>query len=192
MVTDDINQTVISFTDLISKLSCTDPIGIGSLFVGLSARYILLFSKMKSKQSHISSIKKYLDKVQALLVLIFALVILLAAWVIFKLPIGTTTATLVLDMGTEKRTFEGDASGNMTILDTLVASTAAGNVDLNYTFDQNGQIQIINLNDHSTYDPSTHFAFFLNSRPVNVSRINNLKVKPGDVVIVEALRNEAD
>lgn len=146
---------------------------------------------MKYKHLNTSSIKKLLKEVKTIVLLTIAAIFLLAVWAIFKLPIDQPMATLVLDLGSEKRIFEGEALENMTILDTLIVSSIAGNITFEYAYNENKGVQIIHLNGHSTYDPLVGFLFYLNSRPVQVSEIDKISVKPGDSIKVEAKRYEA-
>lgn len=146
---------------------------------------------MKHKYLDISSIKQPLKDIKTIVLLTMAAIFLLAVWAIFKLPIDQPMATLILDLGPEKRIFEGEAYPNMTILDTLIVSSTAGNVTFEYAYNENKEVQIIHLNDHSAYDPLVGFLFYLNSKPIQVSEIDKISIKPGDSIKVEAKRYEA-
>ncbi|OGN08781.1 MAG: hypothetical protein A3J46_04400 [Candidatus Yanofskybacteria bacterium RIFCSPHIGHO2_02_FULL_41_11] len=145
---------------------------------------------MKRKYLNISSIKKPLKEIEAVMLLTLAALVVLAIWAIFKLPIEQPMATLVIDMGNQKRVFEGQATGDMTILDTLVLSSEAGDISLQYGFNEKKEAQIISLDGYSAYDP-VEFMFFLNSKAVNASEINKLSVQPGDTIKVEVKRYDS-
>jgi len=136
---------------------------------------------MKSKSSNIFFPKKI---GKSLAFLAAALVLIIAAWSLFKMPVQqppSTTATLILDLGKESRTFEGEALESMTILDTLIASANAGKIDFDYTFSEEG-VKITLLNGHSASNSPIDFSFSINSNEVPASQIDKMTVEPGDTI----------
>ena len=95
-------------------------------------------------------------------------------------------ARLEINIGNHRRVFEGRAVNNMTILDALNASSAAGNISLKYVLDPlNDEAKILSLDGYNSESNSALLAFYLNSQKVRTEKIHSIHIKSGDVILVK-------
>ncbi len=138
---------------------------------------------MKYNLSTFSFIKNLDGRFKKVLPVLILLVLVLIAS-IFIWPLSKpelTKATLILDLGGQKRAFEGDTFEGMTILDALNISTKAGNIDFTYAIRDDG-INILTLNG-----PFNGSEFLLNSKQVDAGQINKIPVKAGDKIEIKVI-----
>lgn len=95
---------------------------------------------------------------------------------------NAATARLEIEVGGQKRAFEGEVLKNMTVLEALQASAAAGNISFSYKLD-NGRLVIERIDGYR--GPVESILVFLNSTLVKTETINVLPVNPGDVIAVK-------
>lgn len=117
------------------------------------------------------------------------ILILAAGFVIFGgiYFLGTTRgiARLEIEIGENKRAFEGEVLPGMTILEALQASIIAGNIKFNYTLDQDRKLKIDSL-DGFNADSEKKMVIRLNTEPIPPENINSIPVKSGDVISISA------
>ena len=92
-------------------------------------------------------------------------------------------AALLIDFENMKRMFEGEVTEKMTVLDTLNASIAAGQIKLQYTVDADNNTTVVEINDH-TASGDKEFFFYINGKKVNTKDLNRTFVNPGDKITV--------
>ncbi len=96
-------------------------------------------------------------------------------------------ATLVLNLETGKRVFEGEVVKNMTILDALSAAVSVGKIKIDYAIDKNGNVNVIELDNHINGAGNKHLVFYLNSGKIATGDLNKKMVHNGDRI---EIRNE--
>ncbi|OGN02697.1 MAG: hypothetical protein A2655_03230 [Candidatus Yanofskybacteria bacterium RIFCSPHIGHO2_01_FULL_43_42] len=90
---------------------------------------------------------------------------------------------LLIDFDNMKRVFKGEVTEKMTVLDTLNASVAAGQIKIIYTVDQDNNTTVIEINDHVATDDKS-FYFSVNERKIDTKDLNKIFVNPGDRITV--------
>ena len=93
-------------------------------------------------------------------------------------------AQLIVDLGSQKRVFEGEVIRGMTVLDALNAAVVAGDIKLEFMVDEEGRTRILALDGHSA-DAVRRLAFWVNDNPIESARINSIEVKSRDRIIVK-------
>lgn len=89
---------------------------------------------------------------------------------------------LAFENGGQGRMFVGEVVNGMTILDALITSAAAGNIQLKYNINDNGAV-VLGLNGYDLNN-GKQLAFYLNGHKINESEIHLTRVKPGSKIIV--------
>jgi|SRR3989344_4822116 len=97
-------------------------------------------------------------------------------------------ATLVLTLDNQRRTFEGETTEGMTLLDVLNLSTSAGKIKFKYSIEDNGEVQVMAIDGHLIDNFSSKFHVFLNSQPISIFDINKVAIKAGDEILVRAIK----
>ena len=145
---------------------------------------------MSSKKKSILSGISYKGLYVLLGVMVMAMVIaaVIAVWA----PKSFTTsvsqakeAVLILAFENEGRgrEFQGEVVDNMTILDALIASAQAGDIDLDYKFTADNQINILELDGFN--GEQKKLAFFVNGNQIDSAIIHKITLNPGDKVEVK-------
>ena len=144
---------------------------------------------MKSKSLTAFSIRKLVSK-NPLLKLFIILLFILGVLSLFAgddvtrdISLGDR-AMISFNLGNGQRTFQGETTEGMTVLDALNLTTTTGNINFKYSVTKNGKIQVMAIDGHIIDDFSSKFIVFLNSRPIDVTEINKIAIKAGDAVEV--------
>ncbi len=111
-------------------------------------------------------------------------VLVVAGFMVILFP-AQSDARLVIDFGSNQRSFEGQVTSGMTILDALNASVIAGGIPLQFVI-QDGQARIVEIDGHRDGQPMT---VFLNSQPIDPSGIHALLIKAQDEVVIRLSQN---
>lgn len=117
------------------------------------------------------------------------IVTVLVVMFVFKsigLPTGSWSgneATLLIDFGDMKRQFTGEVAENMTVLDALNASAAAGQIKLIYYVDADNNTRVTEISGY-TADGNIQFNFYINSKKLDSSELNRTNIKPGDKITI--------
>ena len=137
---------------------------------------ILNFSNFFSKKIFISTI---------LIIVFSALIIFILFNLSLDKELGTSkTASLILNIGGNKREFQGQIISGMTILDALLVSTQAGEINLKYSLNNDNQTTIFELNNHKIYFQD-QINFYLNSKKIKTEDINKVKLDNSDIVEIK-------
>ena len=96
-------------------------------------------------------------------------------------------ATLILafENNGRGRIFTGEVVSNMTVLDALIVSSEAGQIELKYVVNSDNQAKIIGLNSYTDDLKKKHLIFYLNNTEINEGSINQTKIKPGDTIEIQ-------
>ena len=138
------------------------------------------------------SLKPFFKK--SYLVELASSVVLLMLASVFKITVdnlketesgGDGLATLAVNFDDIKRTFEGEVTEDMTVLDALNMAMAAGKIELNYALDDENQTWVLEINDHLNRVGDKHFVFFINDKQINSKDLNKTELKPGDKVVIK-------
>ena len=124
--------------------------------------------------------------VQILLVTIFIAIVISFSWSFKGLPKASddnNLATLVISLKSGERMFQGEVVGDMTILDALIVSSNEGNIRLNYKTDNNGAIDVTEINGHNK--DNSNFVYYLNDAIIRPEDINKINIKAGDYIKIE-------
>lgn len=97
------------------------------------------------------------------------------------------TATLFINLETEKRFFEGEVVEGMTILDALSMAVSVGKIKFNFTIDESGNVNVLEIDGHINGVSNKYFAFYLNSGKVDPEDLNKELIHNGDRI---EIRNE--
>ncbi len=112
-------------------------------------------------------------------------VLFIIALVLFR---GTaqkdSSATLTLDWGSQKRTFQGAVVGRMTVLDVLQASAIAGNISLEFSVDDSGAVKIARLDGFRERGDAT-IEVVVNDRGIDPAMMNTVLVQPRDHIAIK-------
>ncbi len=100
-----------------------------------------------------------------------------------KYPADANTATLIISIGNDKRTFEGEVAPNMTVLDALIASARAGQIHLNYYINNKNETNIVQINGY-THNNSLIPSFYLNNQLLDQKDLNKTGIKAKDIIEV--------
>src|SRR3989344_8452054 len=129
------------------------------------------------------------------LIEIASVVVLLILASVFKMTVdnlkdaetggGNNLATLAVNFDNLKRSFEGEVSEDMTVLDALNMAMAIGKIKLNYVLDDKNQTWVMEINDHLNKVGDKHFTFFLNDKQINSKDLNKVNLKAGDSVVIK-------
>ncbi len=153
----------------------------------------MLLSEVRVFSSKISRnpFNKELVTVQALLGITAVLIVVFLSWSSALHPNSkinnrpdSGTATLILAFDNIERTFEGETTPGMTILDAMVVSTKAGKISISYWINNKNETTVKALDDHKTISDLT---VYLNSRKINIKELNKTLIKPGDIIKVRLL-----
>ena len=94
-----------------------------------------------------------------------------------------SSASLILEDSGSQRMFTGEVVENMTVMDVLNASAAAGNFDISYRISASGDTIIDRINNSNV--DNVEFSFFLNGSQVNMSELGRTFIKDGDLIEVK-------
>src|SRR3989338_11131260 len=89
-------------------------------------------------------------------------------------------ATISLKIDSTQRTFEGEVTKDMTVLNSLNIATNAGKIEFNYFLDKHNNVTIVRIGDHANGMANKFFIFYLNSKSLNSSDLNKETIKSGD------------
>lgn len=93
-------------------------------------------------------------------------------------------ATLVINFETEKRVFEGEVAGNMTMLDALNLAVSVGKIKFNYAIDKSGDIHVAEIDGHTNGFNNKYFIFYLNSKTIPAKDLNRKIIHKRDKIEV--------
>jgi hypothetical protein len=135
-------------------------------------------SKKRGKE-HIAIIGAFLV---GIIVLIWSVVSFL------NIP-GVTSreATLILAFENEGkgRMFTGEVVDGMTILEALIASSEAGQIELKYSLDPNNGAKITGLNGYYSDSSGKNMVINLNENRISEREIYKVVIKPGDKIEIQ-------
>lgn len=146
---------------------------------------------MLSNKNSASSVVSYKNSPGLGGVLAIVLISLLSAGILtaltFNMPQTKQQATLVLALenGKQTRMFQGEVVEGMTVFQALVASSMAGDIKLEYSFDSQNRVIINRLNGYSRED-GKELVFYLNDSKINAGGISRIIIKGGDIVKIQA------
>jgi hypothetical protein len=80
--------------------------------------------------------------------------------------------------------FTGEVIDEMTLLDALNASFAAGKIKLTYHVDDGNNTKVTEINDHEA-DDEEQFTFYINTRKLDPSELNKTQIHPGDKITIK-------
>jgi len=142
---------------------------------------------MKYKKLLINFFKKPVFAQIILLILLVGVISLFKP--LFNFPNNSTPemATLFINFETEKRFFEGEAVKGMTILDALNMAVSVGKIKLNYTIDESGDVDVMEIDGYTNGMGGKYFTFYLNSKKIATKNLNREVVQNKDKV---EIRNE--
>jgi len=91
-------------------------------------------------------------------------------------------ATLVIASREDgkQRMFTGEVIDGMTVLDALIASSEAGQIEFRYSLDKNGKLVIQKLNGYDSKVSSRELLFYLNGAGVGIGEIDKTIINSGD------------
>ena len=103
---------------------------------------------------------------------------------LFVPPSVANTAYLEIDFGDRKKAFEGEIVGEMFVLDAVLASSRAGELEVKYALIHD-QTDILKINGHieDGLNEKT-WSFYLNGEKIKTSEIHRIKIKSGDKILV--------
>lgn len=103
---------------------------------------------------------------------------------LFIPPTKANTAYLEIDFGDRKKAFEGEIVGEMSVLDAVLASGRAGELEIKYALIHD-QTDILKINGHIEDGLSEKtWSFYLNGEKIKTSEIHRIKIKSGDKILV--------
>ena len=93
-------------------------------------------------------------------------------------------ARVEIDFGAKKRAFQGEILSNTSLLDALIFSSQAGNIEVKYVISED-KTDIVKI-DGLVEDGLNHqsWSFYLNGQKVQTAEIHKIKLKPGDKIKV--------
>ncbi len=114
------------------------------------------------------------------------LIVLVAVNYFFPFLRQSKEATLVLayEDGGKGRVFQGPVIDGMTILDALITSSKAGQIELKYGLNENGKMRINSLDGYDRATSEKILVFYLNNQKIDQELINSTPIKPGDNIEV--------
>lgn len=103
---------------------------------------------------------------------------------LFVAPSKADTAYLEIDFGNKKRAFEGELIGEMSILDAVLASSRAGDLEFKYALidDQTDILKVNGYVEDGLNEKTLNF--YLNGEKIKTSEIHKIKIKSGDDILV--------
>ena len=112
-------------------------------------------------------------------------VLFLVALILFR---GTaqenSSATLTLDWGGQKRTFQGAVVSGMTVLDVLQASAAVGSIPLEFSMGSENAVKITRL-DGFQGQAGGSMVVTINGQNIDLAMINTVLVQPRDRIVIK-------
>ncbi len=93
-------------------------------------------------------------------------------------------ARLDLDINGRKRSFEGEVTRNMTVIDVIQAAALAGNISLALVKDENGGFFIRSIDGYSSVTSTKKLDIYLNSSKIDPAKISSTIVRSGDKIII--------
>ena len=103
---------------------------------------------------------------------------------LFNPPPKPDTAYLEIDFGDRKRAFEGEIIGDMSILDAVLASSRAGELEFKYAL-INDRTDVLIINGHAEDGLNEkNWKFYLNGMKIDASEIHRVKIKSGDRILI--------
>ena len=148
-----------------------------SKFTNISSR-LRHFSRTKSKEKAVLLTSFLVGAV----ILFFAVLNLMA---LFGFKHGEATLILAFENGGSGRMFTGEVVPKMTVLDALIASSEAGQIDLKYIINSDGRAKITELNSYTGVLEKRHLAFYLNNKEIGEGYINTAEIHAGDTIEVK-------
>lgn len=95
---------------------------------------------------------------------------------------SSNLATLVINLETGGRFFEGEVVKDMTTLDALNAATSVGKIKLNYAIDRAGNVNIREIDGQTNGIGNKYFVFYLNNKKIATKDLNNIMIKENDKI----------
>ncbi|OGN09471.1 MAG: hypothetical protein A3C61_01720 [Candidatus Yanofskybacteria bacterium RIFCSPHIGHO2_02_FULL_39_10] len=92
---------------------------------------------------------------------------------------------LVLGDGEQSRMFRGEIVEGMTVFQALIASSRAGQIKLEYSFDSENKVSIKELNGYKKI-LNKELAFYLNNSKIITENINKITIKNQDRIEVRS------
>ena len=94
---------------------------------------------------------------------------------------GEATLILSFENGGKGRMFQGEVIDGMTVLSALIASSEAGQIKLQYSFNSENKAVIESLNGYSR-DSKPKITFYLNNNHIDTGDINQIPINGGDII----------
>lgn len=95
-------------------------------------------------------------------------------------------AHLEINIGNNRRAFEGEIIEGMTVLEAIQASALAGNIIFQYTADGNGRLVITSLDGYELKKSDQPLSFFLNNKKIDSAKIHSTLINGGDTMVIKS------
>ncbi|MBX4211374.1 MAG: hypothetical protein KW806_01070 [Candidatus Yanofskybacteria bacterium] len=91
-------------------------------------------------------------------------------------------ATLVFEWPDRSRTFQGDVTDGMTVLDALNVSALAGNIEFQFNLDDRNNTQLLRLDGYQNSRETLEV--LVNDQSIQVEQLNQVYIHPKDTIRV--------
>lgn len=99
-------------------------------------------------------------------------------------PNNSSTARLEIELGGQKRAFEGDVVEGMTVFEAIQASALAGNILFNYSFSEDDKVIVKSIDGYEADKAKKSLIIYLNSNLVRPEEIHTTPIKTGDTILI--------
>jgi hypothetical protein len=104
---------------------------------------------------------------------------------LFVPSVSNNTARVEIDLGDSRRVFEGEIMDDMSVLDAILASSRAGEIEFSYAL-LNDRTDILRINSHAEDGLNEKaWNFYLNKEKIEKDEIHRIKIKPGDEILIK-------
>ena len=129
--------------------------------------------------------KRYFSTGLLLIGALFVLLIVTSFFHPFSSRSREATLVIAYENDGRGRMFAGEVIDGMTILDALIVSSRAGQIELKYSLDSDGNLIIASLDGYDQKTSDKNLAFYLNQKKIDERFINSATIEPGDNIEIK-------
>ena len=94
-------------------------------------------------------------------------------------------AHLEINIGNNRRAFEGEIVDGMTVLEAVQASALAGNIAFKYKMDKNNELIVVSLDGYDYDGSGKPLNFYINDSKIDPKKIHSTLIGDGDVIVIK-------
>lgn len=144
-----------------------------------------MLSQKKLVSINIFSKERYFSLGLLLVGVVFVFLLIITFFNPFNPKNREATLALSYENDGRGRVFTGEVIKNMTILEALIASSRAGQIELKYALGSDGKLIIAELDGYSREASGKRLVFYLNQKRIDEVLISSTTIKSADYIEVK-------